>query len=633
MRRNGAALARDRQGGLAAELVAAWGCWGPTLTYDGRRMAFVSDRNGSPELWIQDLDPVGLEPARVVLSEDPVVEAKWSPDGRWLAASVATGGGVRTEVWVVRPDGGGARRVAGGDQHAELGAWARVGHRLIVTLCGDLPGQPNRCVLIDPEAGEQEPIADGDLVHVLDLSPDSEFALIRDGTRGAQFCRVLDRRADRDYPLLPFPGTGSTDLGLLRPALPDDAATLVAYVVTDAGQARRSLLAVPIDEHGRRGEAGILAGRDDADLELADADAAGRRVLLIWNTEGRSDVDVLDTATGRRCRYGDLPGEVVANGVLSRDGSIAVLSVEGPLCPRRLWKLDLGCSEWSPLSPATLHTENLVTPTLERFEAQDGLPLTGWLYRPRPGVRSLERAGGRHEAPPAVVSLHGGPEAQERPVFSPLHQALVAAGMVVFAPNIRGSFGFGRAFVHADDRYGRLDAIADVVSSAGYLVGRGYADPRRLAVTGRSYGGYATLMALVHHPGVFTAGVDVCGMSDLLTFFRDSEPWIARAAVTKYGDPDRDAALLAQLSPLPHAESIHVPLLVVHGEHDTNVPISEALQIVAALRALGRDVDYLELEGEGHEFRRASSRLRLLEAVTSFLSGVLSARERERQEH
>jgi dipeptidyl aminopeptidase/acylaminoacyl peptidase len=205
--------------------------------------------------------------------------------------------------------------------------------------------------------------------------------------------------------------------------------------------------------------------------------------------------------------------------------------------------------------------------------------------------------------------------------------------MVVFAPNIRGSFGFGRAFVHADDRYGRLEAIADVVSSAGYMVGRGYADPRRLAVTGRSYGGYATLMALVHHPRVFAAGVDISGMSDLLTFFRDSEPWIARAAVTKYGDPDRDAALLAHLSPLPHVESIHVPLLVVHGQHDTNVPISEALQIVAALRALGRDVDYLELEGEGHEFRHGSSRLRLLEAVTSFLSGVLWAREQERLEH
>jgi dipeptidyl aminopeptidase/acylaminoacyl peptidase len=594
-------------------------------------MAFVSDRNGSPELWIQDLDPAGLEAAPVGLSKDPVVEAKWSPDGRWLAASVATGGGVRTEVWVVRPDGRAARRVAGGDQHAELGAWARVGHRLIVTLSGDLPGQPNRCVLIDAETGEQEPLADGGLVHVLDLSPDSQFALLRDGTRGVQFCRVLDRWTDSDYPLLPFPGTGSTDLGLLRPALPDDAAALVAYVVTDAGQARRSLLAVPIDDRGRRGEAGIVAGRDDAELELADADAAGGRVLLVWNTEGRSDVDVLDTATGRRCRYGELPGEVVASGVLSRDGNIAVLSVEGPLCPRRLWKLDLRRGEWSPLSPATLQTENLVTPTLERFEAQDGLPLTGWLYRPRPGGRSLTSSGTGDEALPAVLSLHGGPEAQERPVFSPLHQLLVAAGMVVFAPNIRGSLGFGRAFVHADDRYGRLDAIGDVVSSAGYLVGSGYADPQRLAVTGRSYGGYATLMALVHYPQVFAAGVDICGMSDMLTFFRDSEPWIARAAVTKYGDPDRDASLLAQLSPLPHAESIRVPLLVVHGEHDTNVPVSEALQIVNALRALGRDVDYLELEGEGHEFRRASSRLRLLDAVTSFLSGALSTREKGRQ--
>jgi dipeptidyl aminopeptidase/acylaminoacyl peptidase len=329
MLRNGAP--RAREGELAAELVVAWGCWGPTLTYDGRRMAFVSDRNGSPQLWIQDLDPAESDAVCVELSQDPVVDAKWSPDGRWLAASVATGGGVRTEVWVVTPDGRGARRVAGGDQHAELGAWARVGHRLIVTLCGDLPTQPNRCVLVDPETGEREPLADGDLVHVLDLSPDSRFALLRDGTRGAQFCRMLDRRTDDDHPLLPFPGTGSTDLGLLRPGPPDDPAAMVAYVVTDAGQARRSLLAVPIGPDGRRGEAGILAGRGDAELELADADAAGRRVLLVWNVDGRSEVEVLDTVTGRRHRYGELPGEVVANGVLSRQGNIAVLSVEGPV--------------------------------------------------------------------------------------------------------------------------------------------------------------------------------------------------------------------------------------------------------------------------------------------------------------
>ncbi|HEU5266669.1 MAG TPA: prolyl oligopeptidase family serine peptidase, partial [Jatrophihabitans sp.] len=180
-------------------------------------------------------------------------------------------------------------------------------------------------------------------------------------------------------------------------------------------------------------------------------------------------------------------------------------------------------------------------------------------------------------------------------------------------------------FVHADDRWGRFDAIHDVAGCAWFLADERWADPRRIAVTGRSYGGYATLMALTEHPQLFAAGVDICGMSDLLTFYRDTEPWIAAAAVTKYGDPVRDAALLAEVSPLHRAEAIEVPLLVVHGELDTNVPRNEAVQIVARLRELGRDVSYLELPGEGHEYRRVQSRLTLLRELTLFLSRTLAA--------
>jgi dipeptidyl aminopeptidase/acylaminoacyl peptidase len=255
----------------------------------------------------------------------------------------------------------------------------------------------------------------------------------------------------------------------------------------------------------------------------------------------------------------------------------------------------------------------LVTPTLETFAGRDGLPLTGWLYR----------APGSAMAGPAALSLHGGPEAQERPGFDPHHQALAAAGIAVFAPNIRGSSGFGREFVHADDLHGRDDAFADVLAAAEHLVTEGIADAERIAVTGRSYGGYLTLASLAFSPGVFAAGIDICGMSDLVTFYRDSEPWIAAAAVSKYGHPERDRALLEAISPLAAADRIDVPLLVVHGEHDTNVPIGEARQIVSALQQLGRPVEYLQLESEGHTFRRADSRKLLARTMLRFLTDAL----------
>jgi dipeptidyl aminopeptidase/acylaminoacyl peptidase len=607
---------------LAVDLTGAWGCWAPTLTYDGRRMAFVSDRRGTPELWVEAVD--GDEPPTVVaVSDDPVLAVRWSPDGSWLSCSVATGGGVRSEVWVVRPDGSQRRRLAGAPGHAVLGPWARRGHRLVVTMSdegGGVEAVGNRCVLFDAGTGEEELVASGGLVEVLDLSADERFALLRDGTRGAQFCVLLDRETGSTHDVLPYPETGSTDLGLLRQPPTDDPAALIAYLVTDAGQARRALVAVPIEVDGERSPAGALAARPDAELEFADGDDGGHKMLLSWNVEGRSQLELLDTASGDRHPFDQLPGEVVSGGVVARDGHRAVLAIEGPSSPSRLWELELDTGRWLALTPSVLGDRQLITPTLERFESHDGLALTAWLYRP-----SIPAPG--H---PAVVSVHGGPEGQERPVFNPQHQVLAAAGIAVLAPNIRGSSGFGRAFVHADDRFGRMDAIGDVAVCADWLVEAGIGRPGQLAVSGRSYGGYAVLMALSHFPTRFAAGVDICGMSDLHTFFRDTEPWIARAAVTKYGDPDQDGALLANLSPIHLVGRVRAPLLIAHGELDTNVPVGEAHRMVAALEELGRPVEYLELAGEGHEYRRLSSRRLLLATMVEFLSRTLSVPGLER---
>ncbi len=197
---------------LGDELVDAWGSWAPTLSPDCSRIAFVSDRTGSPRLFVQDLaspaEP-GSEPpgaTLVALGEDPVVAVSWSADGGWLACALATGGGVRTQVWVVRPDGSAARRVAGSETvHAELGPWTRSGHRVSVSVPGENAGDPTRAYLVDPATGEMYALAEGELISVLDLSVDEDYVVLKDGQRGRQFCVVVDRVADADHPLLPYP--------------------------------------------------------------------------------------------------------------------------------------------------------------------------------------------------------------------------------------------------------------------------------------------------------------------------------------------------------------------------------------------------------------------------------------------
>ncbi|RIX28829.1 S9 family peptidase [Amnibacterium setariae] len=582
------------------------------MTPDARRVAFISDRSGSPEVWVQEVALEGDAPParRIPVSADPVIDVSWSADSRWLACTVATDGGVRTQVWVVRPDGTEARRIAGDHvEHAELGPWTRSGHRVVVTYPSAGPGRPTRSFLADPWTGRLDPLAEGDLIHVLDVSLEERFLILIDGERGARFCSVVDRLEDQHFPLLPH-GTGSTDVALVRPAPDGESGPLYVYLASDVGLSRRQLIGLPFGPNGHRGEPRTLAFRDDAELEAVDADDAGSLLLLVWNAAGRSELELYHTGTHERQPITGLPGLVATTPVLSRDGGSVILGVEGPERPRELWHLDTHSRRWTRVTAAPAPTERLVVPSLETFRGEDGLVLTGWLYRATDSDR-------------AVVHLHGGPEAQERPTFSPQHQALAAAGISVFAVNVRGSSGFGREFVHADDLGGRFDAFGDVRAAAHHLVATGVADRRRIGVTGRSYGGYLTLASLAFSPGVFAAGVDVCGMSDLTRFYEETEPWIAAAAVTKYGHPERDRALLEAISPLRQAEAIDVPLLVVHGELDTNVPVGEARRIVAALHALDRPVEYLELPGEGHDYRRAGSRKRLLTDLVGFLAAHL----------
>ena len=361
--------------------------------------------------------------------------------------------------------------------------------------------------------------------------------IIKDGQRGKQFCVVVDRVADRIIRCCPTRRTGSTERAIIRPSPRGVDEPLVAYLATDAGLPRRQLVGdARSDPTGWGGESGVLAPREDAELEGLDADDVGRLLLLVWNTAGGgSEIELLDTVD-RGLAYGArLHGLVVSGALLSRDGSTA-LSASRDRGDRA------SCGAWtSPadLDPrdrrAALPTADLVVPTLEFFLGRDGLPLTGWLYRPRGADRA--RSG---DAQPA--RRPGGPGTTDlQPAASGdgggRHHRLRAEHprLVGLRPRVRPRRRRARPARRLRRRAGQR---ATSWSTSGI------ADPARIAVTGRSYGGYLTLAMLAFSPGVFAAGVDICGMSDLHTFYRDSEPWIAAAAVSKYGDPEHDRMLL-----------------------------------------------------------------------------------------
>ena len=160
-------------------------------------------------------------------------------------------------------------------------------------------------------------------------------------------------------------------------------------------------------------------------------------------------------------------------------------------------------------------------------------------------------------------------------------------------------------------------------AAVDFLVSAGLADPARIGVSGRSYGGYLTLVALAWFPELFAVGVDVCGISDFATFYAQTEPWIAEAAITKYGDPDADAALLRELSPIHRVDRIAAPLLVVHGAHDTNVPLVEAEQVVDRAAERGAAPGFLLFHDEGHEVHGTENRAVFVREVVRWVAAQL----------
>jgi dipeptidyl aminopeptidase/acylaminoacyl peptidase len=564
--------------------------WSPALAPDATSIAYVSDRDGAPHVWIQQL--ASGEEQSLDTSPALVQRVSWSVDGGWLAVLAAPGGSPRTQVWLVRPDGSGLRRVDAADDEATfLGPWTHQPGILALSH-SSTAHTPGRAFLEDAASGARTQLTAGDQPIVLDLDRANRWVVVRRGPRGARTVWTIDRQTGQERQLVPRGGTGSTDLARLSP----DAR--VAYLRSNAGGEMFGLFAVDIHETDPNLATRLVTERAEAEVDEIILTADGSHALVVWNFAGRSECQLLHLATGVRIDV-ELPEPVAHDGSFSADGRWLTLTLEGPTEPRSIWLYDVARRVWRRITREPTALEGGVHPTLEFVRADDGLQITGWLYRAEP---TRDRPG------PTVIHLHGGPEAQERPSWNPLFQVLARSGIHVFAPNVRGSSGFGRSFMTADDRDKRWAAIGDVASCARFLVERGIAEPDRLACAGRSYGGYLTLAMLVFRPELFVAGVDVCGMADLQTFYAHTEPFIAIAAYPKYGHPVRDADLLRALSPIHRFDFLRAPLLVVHGQNDSNVPVEEAEQVVTQAKLRAIPVEYLSFPDEGHELARPENR-------------------------
>lgn len=589
----------------------------PNLSPDGLMLAcVVTERTGYPRavqrtLGPEGFDGLGQERDVVLPVNGPVRRVAYSPDGRWLACEVAPDGGERERIWLVTtdPDDHEVYPVnTSGDATVQIVGWD--GGLLAVTAFDSEGLAEGR--LVDPATGETTVVdrrMGGALVHVRDGA-----ALFRVGARGNR--ELLRIAADgRWWPLLPVDTGSTTDSGVILDA--GDADRPMRMIVrSDHSADRTGLIAVVADEDST--ESWPVAFRDDADLDRVEVSLDRSTAVLLWNVrDGISELELLDLRPERPrvIVRPPLPEVVASSPTLTADGRLLALTVQSLDQPPRVVMYDVENRRWTGRPPQQPDP----APELVVFTARDGLELSGWLYRPETG-----------DGPgPTVIHLHGGPEGQSRPGYNDIARRYLDIGVTYFMPNVRGSTGSGRFYSHADDRYGRFSAIDDVEDALLHLIDEGISDPARAVVSGRSYGGYLVNATLVRHAGRWCGGIAACGMSDLQTFYRTTEPWIAAAAYPKYGNPLQERELLREASPLPRFHKVDVPMLFVHGAHDTNVPLSETDQAVEVLRHHGVPVDVLLFEDEGHAFVKLANRQLLGDRVVQFCQEVFDVRTQE----
>lgn len=576
----------------------------PAFSRDGKRIAFLGSMSGSPQVWTVSRD--GGWPDQITAFEDPVSDLRPSPDGKWIAVQVAPGGGLNEQIYLMRPDGSGLRRITeGGKSNNRLGLWTPDSKALLIGSTRRTP-QAIDVWLVPVTGGEPKMIAQGSgITSVADVSDDGRYALV---TR-------LVSRGDNNVYRVALDGSGEL---LLTPHTPPATFSRAAFgktadVVYLAGNPGRDFAAFGriVIRGGKAGAFEPLAVRDRAELSSFEIDHRRSHAVLNWNVAGRSELATFDL-TGRHQHAGPkLPGDIAGLSEFSRDDTTLALTISGADRPSDVWLLDLATKTLRQITRSPhpgVALASLVRPELVSYKAHDGLQLTGWLYKPRTGTAPY----------PTVFSFHGGPEGQERPSLNSLYQALLASGIAVFAPNVRGSSGFGKTFVNLDNGALRVDSVRDIKASVDHLTAAGIADPKRLAIVGGSYGGYMVMAGVTEYPEMFAAGADLFGVVNFETFFRNTEPWMAAISTREYGDPATEAEMLRRLSPIHQVDRVKTPLIVLHGANDTNVPVVEAEQVVDSLKQRGIPVEYVLFLDEGHGWRKTANRLRSTVAIVKF---------------
>ena len=572
------------------------GAWSP----DGKEIAFSSNFTGRFNLW--KVNASGGWPIQLSQSDDRQGGAIWSPDGKWILYQSDRGGGEIYDLFAIPSGGGKAVNLTNSDDISETSPrWSADGTQLAISHKKKTAPVTDVAVMDWKTRAVRNVTNETTPAHLWSehvWSPDGKVLYatrVNAGFTDASVYRI-DVVTGKKEELTPHEGQSRTSVSAISP----DGKTLLVTADRPGGYPNVALL-----DAATKKLTWVTDLKWEADAGEFSPD--GKWFTYVVNEDGRTDAYLAETATGKATKLNLPPGLNGFSGnpsTFSPDGKRVLVSHQSSTQPGDLWVYDSAAKHATQLTfsaIASLAAAKLSPSQVVHYKSFDRKIISAFLWVPY----NLKRDGSN----PGIVLPHGGPTGQTVDSFNRFAAALASRGYVCIAPNVRGSTGYGMDFQKANVKDLGGGDLDDEVYAAKFLGATGFVDEKKIGITGGSYGGYMTLMAVGKKPELWAAAVEQYGIINWFTMLEHEDPFLQEYEKSLLGDPVKDREVYENASPIKFLRQAKAPLLVLQGENDIRVPKEEAEQVVAIYKETGKTVDSHFYAQEGHGFAKRENQI------------------------
>ena len=579
-------------------------------TEDG---VFISTRFGN----VSQLHYVGSPGAartQITYFQEPIGSTSIHPTGSSIAFTMDKGGTENAQIYLLDPNSAASKMLTDGASRNGGPLWSNAGDQLAFQST-KRNGRSNDVWVMssdDPQNSElilESP--DGTWWGAADWSEDDQRVLIQNYISVSNSkVYIVDLKTKKKTLVL-----GEKDLASVNSALAFDGKDDGIFFITDKYGSFNQLAYHDLETQ----DVTVISNDIPWDVDGFAISEDGNRAAFVVNENGYSSVYLLNPKSLKSRKVKAMPIGTIGGLQFSKDNKNLGLTLNTFQSPSDTYLLELSRSplgygkliRWTFSEVGGLDTTKFVEPDLIEYESFDGRKIPAFVY-----------ANKSDEPQPVIISIHGGPEGQSRPRFSSTYQLWASSlNAAIITPNVRGSDGYGKEYLSLDNGYKREDSVKDIGALLDWIETQPHLDSERVAVYGGSYGGYMVLASAVHYSNRLKAAIDVVGISNFVTFLKNTKDYRRDLRRVEYGDerdPDMEA-FLQRISPNNNVDRINVPMFVVQGENDPRVPVTEAEQVVQSLRDNGKMVWYMNALNEGHGYRKKENRDIYQQAVIVFL--------------